>query len=170
MARLKGEPQIAREVEKEFQAWLSETAQSFKEEKERLEYLMHDAGLEVEHIQYTEPMEVQTQITSPLAGRFFTLIEQLDMIIRYVDCLWVHGEVESKAKTEIMKAWPGKLRKVSNRIRNSALHARKRMRESGQDKEAEQVAQAESGITLSEEEEDASSDSGESLAKEAEAT
>lgn len=149
VARLRGEHEIASTVEEEFAGWLKEASEKLKGEKERLVTALEDAGIDTAAVSYSAPREFEVRITSPQAGQFFGLIQELDEVLQIIDALWLHGEVGNDARVQLMQHWRRSIRKVAERFRHTANASRKRMN-SEESRTATQEAEAQSGIAESE--------------------
>lgn len=149
VARLRGEHEIASTVEEEFAGWLKDAGEKLKGEKERLITALEDAGIDTAAVSYSAPREFEVRITSPQAGQFFGLIQELDEVLQIIDALWLHGEVGNDARVQLMQHWRRSIRKVAERFRHTANASRKRMN-SEESRTATQEAEAQSGIAESE--------------------
>ncbi len=143
--RIVGTDEEALEVEKVVDDMISEVSTELDNEAQRLDKLLEANGLEGCHPKYTHPETFEVQLTSPRAGRFLYLIEQLDVLAQKLDSLWLTGVLTDQQYANSGYAWQRRVVRLANRIRqitSRAIASAKNKGEETEKKVAEAVAKS----------------------------
>lgn len=73
---------------------------------------------------YSNPLELEVEISSPLASQYLQLIKKLDSIVKLLDCLWLAEELTAKQKLRGEYEWQRRLVKLANQIRDTYNRSR----------------------------------------------
>lgn len=94
---------------------------------------------------YSNPLELEVEVSSPLASQYLQLIKKLDLIVKLLDCLWLAEELTAKQKLRGEYEWQRRLIKLANQIRDTYNRSRS-MNKSGEgDEEATTNQDGENG-------------------------
>ncbi|AJF08150.1 AcaB family transcriptional regulator [Geoalkalibacter subterraneus] len=121
--RIVGTEEEAKAVEKVVDDMLDKVSTELKQEKERMQKLLDENGI-VGDPQFTDPLSTEAQIFNPRAGRYLSLISEVDSVIRSMTLLWLSGVLTDGQYTNGAFHLQRRLLKISATIRNIARRAR----------------------------------------------
>lgn len=73
---------------------------------------------------YSMPLEVDVDVSSPMAKRYLQLLIKLDRIVKLLDSLWLSEHFTAKQKLRGTYEWQRKLVKVANQVREARNQAK----------------------------------------------
>ncbi len=97
--------------------YLDKCAKDLKEERERLDVLLEQNGIE-ELPDYTQKQTVQVRILSPSISRYVNIILEADAVIQRLDAAWLMGVVTNLERKRRMVYWISELRSLRKKIRD----------------------------------------------------
>lgn len=103
------------EVEEKVDELLSEMEVRFADEVKRLIALCNKTGIDPQP-NFTQPLTVDVEISTPRASRYLGLIKQLDHIIGLIAILWISGVRTDKQYSNECYLWQRNLARLSNRM------------------------------------------------------
>ncbi|RME41857.1 MAG: DUF1845 domain-containing protein [Planctomycetota bacterium] len=131
--RIIGTDEEALAAEKVVDDMITEVSDELRNEIARLDRLLEANGLEGAHPKYTHPETYEVQLTSPRAGRFLFLIEQLDTLAHKLDSLWLTGILTDQQYANSGYAWQRRVVRLANRIRGITARAIASARSKGEE-------------------------------------
>lgn len=120
--------------------YLNQATEEMKMEKERLELLMQQHGID-ELPDYTQKREITVRVLSPFIAIYLSLVLKADEIIQRLDALWLFGVVPSVERKRRLLFWILELRKLRLKIRKVERRTRELALSRGQ-KESLEVEDA----------------------------
>lgn len=94
---------------------ISKASQDMGEKLTQMKALLEQHQI-TEQPTYTNPRELEVEITSPQVAQFLRLITQLDSLMAMIDTLWFHGVLTSKQRTQAGLEWQQHLNRLASRI------------------------------------------------------
>lgn len=120
----------------------------------RCKKLLADNGIsEGDMATYTDPREIQVQLTSPQVIEFARLMVQLDELMSLVDTLWLNTIFDNRQRADANFVWQQRLIKLASRIIGNEGRARRAAYRAGHQEEVDEFAPA---VTIEDDEELAS--------------
>ena len=114
------------------------TEENLEKELLRLRTLMKENGIgEDQTPEYTNPVRLELEITSPMVMSFATLLIQLDHLMIHIDTLWYAGVLDNRQRVNANHQWQQHLNKLASRIIALENRARARAHRVGKDAEVE---------------------------------
>lgn len=113
----------AREVEGIVDERLNKAFEEIRSEAARLEQLAEANGIEFGAIQYSNPKQIDAQITSPRAARYLGIIREFDGVVARLDTLWLSGLIPDGEYSTVLYRWKRNLLRLAGSIRMLAIRA-----------------------------------------------
>lgn len=114
--RMIGRDEEIDRIESMVMYYLEKCAKELKEERERLDVLLEEGGVE-ELPDYTQKQMVQIRILSPAISRYVNIILEADAVIQRLDAAWLTGIVTNLDRKQKMLYWISELRSMRKKIR-----------------------------------------------------
>lgn len=108
-------------LDKEITLKIDKTFSELQQAIEQSKVLAENLGIEVEgknRATYTDTMNIVVDIDSPKFGHYLNLIERFDLLVLYIDTLWLNGELSAAARLGQVKNWQGRIARVGNQSVN----------------------------------------------------
>lgn len=121
--RVIGTDEQAQEIEGIVDGRINKQLEDLRAESSRLEQVAEANGIEFSRINYSNPKEVEAQITSPRAVRYIGLIREFDALAAKFDTLWLSGVIPDSNYSRSIYEWKRRLLKLANGIRSIAGQA-----------------------------------------------
>src|SRR5690606_24594296 len=102
--RIIGEPKEVDEVEKMISDAIDAVSKELIATTQQIKAVMKSAAIE-ELAPYSNPMEVEVEITSPHVAKYVRLIVMLDELIAHIDTVWLQGELKSNQRANLNTNW-----------------------------------------------------------------
>lgn len=118
---------------------------------------------------YSNPLELEVEISSPLASQYLQLIKKLDSIVKLLDCLWLAEELTAKQKLRGEYEWQRRLVKLANQIRDTYNRSRS-MNKQAEEAEAKPAEATDSTIEAAAAKAEVKEEDAEKTGKEGEQT
>lgn len=118
---------------------ISKASQDMQEKLTQMKALLEQHQI-TEQPTYTNPRELEVEITSPQVAQFLRLITQLDSLMAMIDTLWFHGVLSSKQRTQAGLEWQQHLNRLASRIIGVEKRARIAANKQGKRDEVEAKA------------------------------
>jgi len=144
LLRIIGTDQQAHEVEGVVDEKLKTMADDMRSEVARLEKVAEANGIEFKGVTYSNPKEVEAQITSPRAVRYIGLIRDFDGLVSRLDTLWLSGVIPDSNYSASIYEWKRRLLRLAGSIRGLAgraiIAARKKEQQQANDENGKDIA------------------------------
>ena len=115
--RVVGNAQDAEAVEALVDEKFDAMAKEINEEKARLDKMLKDNDIQ-DKVEFTSPSSVEAHISSPRAGRYMSLIREIDKLVAKMTALWLYGVLQDQQYTKGNFRWIGRFRTLSVEVRN----------------------------------------------------
>lgn len=96
---------------------------SLEDEAVRLSALCYDNAITTLPT-YSMPLEIDVEVSSPMANRYLQLLKKLDRVVQLLDSLWLAEHFTAKQKLRGTYEWQRKLVKVANQVREARNRAK----------------------------------------------
>lgn len=148
-----GDGDTADETEKKARDAISTVSNEIDVALGQCKILFEQYGIE-NLVEYTHLISAEVSIQAPLTLKFVDLLEKMDELIRYIDTLWMQGEMPSSDRAHNNAAWQRRLTKLANEIIAAERRAHASAVSKGKSAELESANISETTESVSEEDED----------------
>lgn len=122
----------ANQVQKEVDELFSAFEDNIKKGLESLRQVLIKRGVSEKDFRsgYDHPRTYDTPVRSPYSLRYLDLVQRYDDINAYTDCLWLHGFLDTRMRSQTADLWEKTFRRFASDLAQLRLRA---LREAGEE-------------------------------------
>lgn len=126
-------------METKIREYFDQVSDDLNREIERCKKLLADNGIS-ELVDYSAPLTMQVEMSSPQIIQFVRLMTQLDEFMSLIDTLWMNTIINNRQRADANYVWQQRLMKLSGRIIGNENRARAAARRIGLSEEVDELA------------------------------
>ena len=115
--RRNGHYALAQEAQKVVEGWFATELEEIAAKTEAMNELKRQKHIDL-NVVYNEDKPITVEVTSPMASRFLFLLEQLDVLIKTMETLWMGGALDDDQLSKGTYHWERRIRKVAHKTRD----------------------------------------------------